>query len=187
SSAPQSRLSGSAATARFAQYPVPPITDIAQPGGASTLRVCQGCCDVPGNRDDEFVVGDQWCRARFGERYVGGVVGGKPASCPSCHARQFRLLEFEPQFIECGGQFDQCAFAPPPAAPGNVDDLETKQRRREDRELTLLEGHAECTGGIEMPLPLGVKPLQKDRGVEDDLSQRASRSARIALVESPLM
>ena len=59
-----------------------------------------------------------------------------------------------------------------------------QQRWREDDQLGRLERCTVRSRGLEMTLAVSAKPLQDDGGVEDDLGHRASRSARIATVES---
>jgi len=51
-------------------------------------------------------------------------------------------------------------------------------------QLTGLERGSELPRWLHMALSLNSKPLQDHRGVENDVGQRASRAALIAIVDS---
>jgi hypothetical protein len=54
-----------------------------------------------------------------------------------------------------------------------------------DDELPCLEGDPHGASFFDMPLTLRTKPLEDDGRVDDEVGQRASRSALTIAVESP--
>lgn len=136
-------------------------------------------------RDEDALVGrDQRIAEFVGDREIRSVIGGEPAQDPLAHRREIGLEKLKLEVGERDDEAPQVVGGPVPPAPQCIEQLERQEGRRNDREIAPLERSAERPRGIKIGFTLRLEPFHDNRRVDARVPQRASRSARMAAVES---
>ena len=141
-----------------------------------------------GDREQASIGGDQRGSLLLGHGHVRGVVRRQAPANPGRHGGQFGLHEGDGELVDRRPDLPELLGCPLPAAAEGVDYLEGQQVRSRQGQRA---GSMFAPEGKRLLLAfhLGPEPLQDHRSIDDgaphpQCASRASRSARMAVVES---